>query len=161
MAIKEGLPMAIRPKTTIQMSLTGAGQTHARTVVKTRDVTALIDEPMIRGGTNLGPSPTETFMASLIGCTNVISSRIAQKMGLVWQNLDVELSAEFNRLGTMLEEEVEHPFANIVMDISVETNASEQELEKLKSDLSKFCPIARVIRNSGITITENWSTKSI
>ena len=54
-------------------------------------------------------------------------------------------------------EEVEQPFSNIVMDIDVTTNGTEDQIEALRIDLEKYCPIAKVLRGSGITITENWT----
>lgn len=151
----------IRPKTSVQMNVTGVGETHSRSTISVRDVNATIDEPLERDGTNLGLTPTETLMSSLIGCTNVISNKIAKKMGVTLGRMDVKLTADFDRRGTMLLEEVEHPFSNIVMDIQVETDATGEQLQTLKNDLSKFCPIAKVLRGSGITVTENWTTKPL
>ena len=74
--------MAIRQKTVIQMKINATGETHARSKVRARDVESTIDEPLERDGTNQGLSPTETLMASLIGCTNVITKRIAHGMGV-------------------------------------------------------------------------------
>ncbi|MGR3342540.1 MAG: OsmC family protein [Paracoccaceae bacterium] len=59
----------IRPKAQIEMKLKAIGQSHSRTKVMVRDVYTIVDEPEIRGGTNLAPSPTETMMTSLIACT--------------------------------------------------------------------------------------------
>lgn len=153
--------MAIKLKTTVKMGLTGHGETHARMRVTTRDVEGLIDEPEARGGTNLGLTPTETLMSSLMGCTNVISARIAHKMGIRLEDMQISLSADFNRIGTMLEEEIEQPFSNIVMEISVATDATAAQLAQLQGDLAKFCPIAKVIRGSGVTITETWTTRPL
>lgn len=151
----------IRPKTTVQMNLKGVGETHSRSIVSVRDVTGTIDEPVERDGTNRGLTPTETLMSALIGCTNVISNKIAKKMGVKLGRMDITLSADFDRRGTMLMEEVERPFSNIVMDIDVETDATPDQLDTLKSDLAKFCPIAKVMRGSGIEITENWTAKPL
>lgn len=151
----------IKPKTSVQMSLTGVGETHSRSRISVRDVTGTIDEPEARGGTNEGLTPTETLMASLIGCTNVISNKIAKKMGVTLGRMDVALTAEFDRRGTMLEHEVERPFSDIRMDITVETDATDDQLDALKTDLAKFCPIAKVMRGSGIEITETWTKKPL
>lgn len=148
----------IRPKTTVRMAMTATGETHARSTVSVRDVSSTIDEPVERGGTNLGLTPTETLMSSLIGCTNVITKRIAHGMGVEMGDMNVSLSADFNRLGTMLQEEVEAPFSNIVLNIEVATNATPAQLDAIKTDLAKYCPVAKVMRGSGITITENWTT---
>ena len=143
-------------KTEVIMTLSAIGETHSRTSVQTRDVSTIIDEPEIRGGTNRGLSPTETMMSSLIGCTNVISKKIAHKMGFELGEMDITLKAKFDRRGTMLEEEVEIPFPSITMDIEVDTNASEEQMNAMKIDLAKFCPIAKVLRGSGVEIVENW-----
>lgn len=151
--------MAIRQKTEVQMSLRGAGQTHGRSHVRARDVYAVVDEPPERGGSNLGLTPTETLMSSLIGCTNVISKRIAHGMGVAMGEMKIDLTAMFDRRGTMLMEEVEQPFRDIVLTIDVETDATPEQLEQIKTDLAKYCPIAKVIRAAGTTITENWTVR--
>lgn len=153
--------VTVKPKTTIKMNMAAVGETHSRSVVSVRDVSATIDEPIERHGTNLGLSPTETLMSSLIGCTNVISNKIAAKMGLEISGMDIKLTADFDRRGVLLMEEVERPFSNIVMDIEVATNATPEQIETLRTELEKYCPVAKVMRGSGITITENWSTKPL
>ena len=151
----------IRPKTSVQMKMSGVGETHSRSVISVRDVTATIDEPVERHGTNLGLTPTETLMSSLIGCTNVISNKIGWSGGAYGEGkrMDIALTADFDRRGTMLMEEVDQPFSNIVMDIEVTTEATEDQIAALRADLEKFCPVSKVFRGSGITITENWSVK--
>ena len=143
-------------KSEVIMSMSATGETHARTKINIRDVSSVIDEPEARGGTNQGLTPTETLMASLIGCTNVISKRIAHKMGIELGEMDIQLSAKFNRRGTMLEEEIDVPFSEVAMDIEIDTNATEEQINMLKIDLAKFCPIAKVLRGSGVNIIENW-----
>jgi organic hydroperoxide reductase OsmC/OhrA len=54
-------------------------------------------------------------------------------------------------------EEIEVPFQRIRLVINVTTNASETELEKVKTDLHRFCPVSKVIRNSGTQIEEVWN----
>lgn len=149
--------MAIRPKTEVTLSLTGHGQSHARSQVRTRDVATVIDEPLERGGTNLGLSPTETLMASLIGCTNVIAKRIAHGMGVRMDDMKVTLQATFDRRGTMLAEEVAVPFPRIVMEIAVATDATPEQIAAIRTDLARFCPVSKVLRAAGTEIDENWT----
>ena len=149
--------VTIRPKTNITMRMEGVGETHSRTVLSVRDLQSTIDEPLERDGTNLGFSPTETLMASLIGCTNVITQKIAHGMGVEVSGMDTKLRAQFNRLGVLLQQEVDRPFDDIILDIDIKTNATPEQMEAIKADLAKFCPIAKVIRGNGATITENWN----
>ena len=153
--------MAIRQKTVIQMRMEATGETHARSKIRVRDLESTIDEPLERQGTNQGLSPTETLMASLIGCTNVISKRIAHGMGIEFGEMDVKLTSDFDRRGVLIQEEVDRPFDNIVLDIEVVTDATPEQIQTISTELAKYCPIAKVIRGNGATITENWTTKPL
>ena len=73
----------------VHMKLEGSSKSHSRADIIARDVESVIDEPVARGGTNLGLSPTETLMSSLIGCTNVITHRIMEKMGFKINSLEI------------------------------------------------------------------------
>ena len=140
----------------INMKVEGSSKSHARTDILTRDVESVIDEPTIRGGTNLGLTPTETLMASLIGCTNVITHRRADQLGVKIKKLDVNVNSKFNKDGVSLLKEVEVPFPILEMNIKIASNASENQLESIKKQLKMFCPISKVISNSGTKIIDNW-----
>ena len=150
--------VTIRPKTSVTMKMTAVGDSHSKSVVSVRDVAVTIDEPTERGGTNLGLTPTETMIASLIGCTNVISKKIAHKAGFELGELSFDVSVKFDRRGVTLVEEVETPFSDLVMNIEAKTDATPEQFEAMKVDLAKYCAIAKVMRASGISITENWTT---
>lgn len=141
----------------VHMKLEGSSKSHSRADIIARDVESVIDEPVARGGTNLGLSPTETLMSSLIGCTNVITHRIMEKMGFKINSLDIKSKTLFNKDGVSLIQEVEVPFPEITLDIAISTNASESDLVEVQKQLAKYCPIAKVIRNSGTVINENWN----
>ena len=147
----------VKPKTVVTYKLTGNSISHARTDVETRDVDVTIDEPTERGGTNMGLSPTESLVASLIGCTNVIGQRVAEANGVHFQDFGIEALADFDRRGVMMQDEVDVPFPKIVLTISGKADVDEATLEKIKTDLGKFCPIAKVIRGSGTEIEEIWN----
>jgi uncharacterized OsmC-like protein len=124
------------------MHLAGAAVSHSRTVVTVRDLTTTIDEPEVRGGTNKGLSPTETLMAALIGCTNVITHKIAAADGVEIAAMTVEADVGFDRRGVTLKADVDVPFPDITLTINVTTTASATEIDKIKHDLAKFCPLA-------------------
>lgn len=148
---------AVREKTTIKMRMEGRAHSHSRTDVSIRGLDKIIDEPVERGGTNLGMSPTETFAAALIGCTNVISHKIAHKHGVEFESMQIRLEADFDRRGVTLVEDVAVPFPAMVLHIDVTTSASIEQMEQIKSELAMFCPIAKVVRASGTVLTEHWT----
>jgi putative redox protein len=149
--------VAIREKTTVIQRVRGDCPTHARTDVATRDVKTVIDEPKERDGSNMGLTPTETMVAALIGCTNVISHKCAKKHGVEFKAMSIAAESTLDRRGTQLLEEIEVPFPTIRLVINVTTDASEADVEKVKADLHRFCPIAKVVRNSGTRIEEIWN----
>ena len=141
----------------VHMKVDGSSKSHSRTDIITRDVESVIDEPIVRGGTNLGLSPTETLVSSLIGCTNVITHRIMEKMGFKINSMNIRSKTIFNKDGVGLIQEVEVPFPEITLDIEISTNASESDLVKVQKQLAMYCPAAKVIRNAGTKINENWT----
>jgi len=153
--------MAIRPKTVVDMSMQAKAVSHARTDLSVRDVTSTIDEPEARGGTNQGLTPTETMIASLVGCTNVITQRIAHQMGVKIGSMNIDALAKFDRRGVSLEQEIDVPFPEVTLTITMKSDASEEQLGNIKRDLQKFCPIAKVIRQAGTQIHEVWQVSPL
>ena len=153
--------MAIVMKTVIDQRLIGHAETHARTKVTTRDVSVVIDEPVARQGTNMGLTPTETLMASLIGCTNVVATRIAHREGVTFRNLRVDAHAKLDRRGAALETEIDIPFPEVTLRISVDTDATAQQMQFIKAELGRFCPIAKILRAAGTKLHEEWIAKPL
>lgn len=149
--------MAIRQKTTINATITGACPSHSLTNCSVRDVALTIDEPTERGGTNLGPTPTEVVVASLVGCTNVIAHKCAEKLDIDIGHLQIDAVYSFDRRGVMLAEQVDVPFPKIVLNIKSDGSATDGELQSVATEVNKFCPVAKVFRQAGTEIEENWS----
>ncbi len=124
-----------------------------------RDVAVTLDEPLERGGTNQGLTPTETLMAALIGCTNVITHKVAHKNGVHIKAMNVRAEAQFDRRGVTLQEEIEVPFPAVTLYIDLETDADGASLERVKRELAKFCPLAKVLRGAGTELREVWNVK--
>ena len=120
----------IKPKTVVQYSLTENSISHARTDVETRDVDVTIDEPAELRGTNMGISPTESSIASLISCTNVIGQRVGEAHGVHFQDFHIEALANFDRRGVMMQDEIDIPFPRIVLTITGKADVDPVEPEQ-------------------------------
>ena len=143
--------MAIRQKTTITIRLSGQGTSHARSEVSIRELTSVIDEPIERGGSNDGFSPTETAFAALIGCTNVIGNKCAEKLGVDIGHLAFAMEVDFDRRGVMLMEEVDVPFKAIRLDVAADGGANQGDLDRVAAETEKYCPISKLYEAAGIT----------
>jgi putative redox protein len=144
--ILEVLVVTVKEKTVVTQRLQGRCTSHSRTDVMVRDRSMVIDEPLERGGTNQGFTPTETMMASLIGCTNVITHKVAEKNGVAIKSMNVRLEAEFDR-----------PFTSVTLYIDLETDADTPAVERVKRELSMFCPVSKVFGAAGIALKEVWN----
>jgi uncharacterized OsmC-like protein len=152
--------VTVKEKTVVTMRFQGRCLSHSRTDVSVRDRAMTIDEPVERGGTNQGFTPTETMMASLIGCTNVITHKVAARNSVEIKSMSVRLEAEFDRRGVQLIEEVELPFPSVTLYIDLETDADAAAVERVKRELAMFCPVSKVFRGAGIAVKEVWSVAS-
>jgi len=139
------------------IKMSGDSLTLTRSKIEVRDIVVAIDAPQALGGTNTGPTPPEGMLASLIGCTNVISNKIAEKNGAIIESMTVDLEAKFDRAGALLMEEIQVPFPEVKLKISMKTSASEEVVAIIKRDLMRYCPVAKVMRQSGTNIIEEWS----
>jgi uncharacterized OsmC-like protein len=154
---RSNVMVTVKEKTTVTQRIRGNCPTHSRTEISVRDVKAVVDEPKEREGTNMGPTPTETMVAALIACTNVITHKCAKKHGVELKAMTIGAESTFDRRGAQLLEEIEVPFPKIRLVIDITTDASEDDMEKVKADLRRFCPVSKVIRNSGTELEEVWN----
>jgi putative redox protein len=153
----ESFMATVKPKTIVQLKLDGSCVSHARTDVSSRGLKVTIDEPVERGGTNLSLTPTETLMAALLGCTNVITHKVAAAHGVHLKSMRLRLEADLDRRGVTLAEEIDLPFPRATLYIDVTTDADEASLAKVKRDLGRYCPLSKVVRQAGTKLEEVWS----
>ena len=148
--------MAIRQKTEMTIKLSARGTSHARSEIEADGLTAVIDEPVARGGTNEGPSPTVTAYSALIGCTNVIGHKCAERLGIDIGNLRFEMEIDFDRRGVLLIDEGDVPFKAIRLNVAADGPASQEELGMVAAETEKFCPISKLYEQAGTNLTVNW-----
>lgn len=148
--------MVIMNKTEVTMRAAATCPTHARADITFRDLTFAIDEPSERGGSNAGPTPTETALAALIGCTNVIGHKCADGLGADIGHLDIAAKCIFDRRGVTLEEEIEIPFRRIELTITSYGSASHVALQRVAQQFGKYCPLSKLFKAAGTEIEEIW-----
>ena len=149
--------MAVKMKTIVTYRATAQCPTHARTEIPIRDLNVVIDEPLERSGTNLGPTPTETVMAALIACTNVIGHKNAARLGVDLGQVTIDADTKFDRRGVLMEEEINVPFPAITLTVNCITSASQEELDHVGRETAKYCAIAKLFEAAGTDLTVNWA----
>lgn len=148
--------MAIKMKSVVTYRATASCPTHARTEIPVRDLNVVIDEPEERGGTNLGPTPTETAMTALIACTNVIGHKNARRLGIDLGEISIDTSCQFDRRGVLMQEEIDVPFPSVTLTVNCNSPASQEELTLVGEETAKYCAIAKLFEAAGTDLTVNW-----
>lgn len=148
--------MAIKMKSVVTYRATAQCPTHSRTEIPVRDLNVIIDEPVERGGTNLGPAPTEAALTALIACTNVIGHKCAQRLGVDLGNVTIDADCKFDRRGVLMEEEIDLPFPQITLTVNCDSAASSADLARVGEETSKYCAIAKLFSQAGTDLTVNW-----
>ena len=148
--------MALKAKTVVKLRSSARGISHSRTDVGIRDLTVSIDEPEARGGTNLGPAPTEAALAALAGCTNVIGNKCANKLGVDIGHLSIEITCEFDRRGVTLEEEIDVPFVALSQVVTSDGTATDDDLARVAQEVAKYCPLSKLFEQSGTALETVW-----
>lgn len=148
--------MAVKMKAVVTYRAQATCPTHARTEIPVRDLNVVIDEPMERGGTNLGPTPTEAAMTALIACTNVIGHKNAHRLGVDLGTITIDANCQFDRRGVLMEEEIDVPFPAITLTVNCDTSASQDALDLVGTETAKYCAIAKLFEAAGTDLTVNW-----
>ncbi|MEM9205404.1 MAG: OsmC family protein [Pseudomonadota bacterium] len=149
------------PKTTVKLRARAHAPSHSRADIQLRDLTFAIDEPAERGGTNAGPTPTETALAALIGCTNVIGHKCADVLGIDIGHLDISAVCDFDRRGVTLKDNIDVPFQKIILSVEADGPATQSELDQLSEEVAKYCPLSKLFRQAGTLVEETWKPKSV
>nr|WP_319382960.1 OsmC family protein [uncultured Roseibium sp.] len=148
--------MALKAKTVVKLRSSAKGISHSRTDVGIRDLTFSIDEPEARGGTNLGPAPTEAALAALAGCTNVIGNKCADRLGVDIGHLSIEITCEFDRRGVTLEEEIDVPFVALSQVVTSDGTATDDDLARVAREVAKYCPLSKLFEQAGTALETVW-----
>lgn len=146
----------MKMKTTVKLTASADCPSHSRSDVAIRDLNFAIDEPTERGGTNAGPTPTDTVLAALIGCTNVIANKCAAEQNIDIGHLKIDVTCDFDRRGVTLAEDIDTPFTAIALTVTADGPASQQQLDQVAKAVEKFCPVSKLFRQAGTVITETW-----
>lgn len=146
----------VKEKAIWKFRLSGSAETNTRSKVTSRDVQMVIDEPIERGGTNEGPMPVEMVFAGLIGCTHVISNKLAAANEVTVVDMDIDVVTTMDSRGTRLIEPIDVPFPDTVLNIKTTMKGDQANIEKVIHGLKEHCAVSKMLRQSGTKVTENW-----
>ncbi len=131
----------------LTFAVRGTADTPARTTVRARDFSLVVDEPPSLGGHDLGANPVEYLLAGFAGCLNVVGHLVAKEQGLALRSLEVEVSGPLDPARLFGQEtEARAGFQHIEVALRVDAEADDAALERWVRTVEGRCPISDNLR---------------
>ena len=111
--------------------------------IKIRDHVVTTDSDSDEGGRNLGPAPTELFLAALGGCIMINISRIAKRMRIELKSIRMRI------LGIKKQKDRPSSFVELNVDVTIDAHTVDHaRLEKLVRLAEENCTVSNTLRNA-------------
>lgn len=119
-----------------------------RSEVQTRRFKLTVDEPEALGGTDQGPNPVELVLAALASCQEITYRLYADSLGIPLDSVSVKVDGDLDLRGFFSVDEAVRPgFQAIRAEVTLDSPASEAELDRLKATVDRFCPVLDILGN--------------
>ena len=125
------------------------GQTMARSTTDVRNFKVFADEPPELGGLDGAPSPLEYILVAHGTCLNYMTFFIAKEMGIEIRSAEIEVEAYLDPgkfAGT--DRSVRAGYQEIKVTINVDSDATPDQLAKLRDEVEARCPVSDNIANA-------------
>lgn len=136
-----------------------ARQTEGTLVsVGTRSHRWIIDEPTHKGGTDLGPTPLESLLGSLVGCETVVLKLVADAIGFDYSDIEITCEGTADMRGARGVKGVRPYFSAVKMVISLTTDEPAKRLELLRRNVEQRCPVMNLFESADVEMDVTWKT---
>ena len=122
--------------------------------------TIIVDEPTtMPGGTNKGTNPLDLFCASFGTCQEITYKYYGQVMGVHIQSISCKVEAPIDLGGLVGLADDAVGLKSMTGTITIESSASQEELEKLKEAVDAHCPLVDTFKTS-TPVNLSWKRPS-
>jgi putative redox protein len=107
-----------------------------------------VDEPLVAGGTDAGPSPTRLVAAGLASCIAITMEMYAQRKGWELGTVEVEVDVEYEDFTP----------TSFAATIELREGLSEEQRERLLA-VARKCPVHKVLAGeTDVAVSERLET---
>lgn len=146
----------VKEKPIWKFNVKGEQKTSTKSIATARGITAIIDEPIQRGGTDEGPMPVEYLFIGLAGCTQVISNKLAAANGITFTTMDIDIAVTMDSHGTRLINPIDIPFPEVTVNIRADYDGPREGALQVVEKLRHHCAVSKMLQESGTKVVENW-----
>ena len=128
-------------------------------------VTALGDDPHTFradtlpafGGADAEPSPLSYALGALTSCHQVTGSLVAKSLGLTLGRWQLRAQGDLDPSVISTGAQGNANFDAVTVEVTLETDATPEQLERLQSETERRCPVTQLFQRSGLAFTSTWS----
>ena len=147
----------VREKPIWKFNVSGGHKSPTQSVAVARGKSAVIDEPIQRGGTDEGPMPVEYVFIGLLGCTHVIANKLAAANGIAFSSMDIDIEVTMDSHGTRLINPIDVPFPEVTLLIAADYEGPREGAMQVVEKLRHHCAVSKMLQESGTKVVEKWT----
>ena len=147
----------VREKPIWKFNVSGGHKSPTQSVAVARGKSAVIDEPIQRGGTDEGPMPVEYVFIGLLGCTHVIANKLAVANGISFSSMDIDIEVTMDSHGTRLINPIDVPFPEVTLLIAADYEGPREGAMQVVEKLRHHCAVSKMLQESGTKVVEKWT----
>ncbi|GAB6171017.1 OsmC family protein [Paradesulfitobacterium aromaticivorans] len=119
---------------------------NLKTEAQVGNHTVVIDEPQEFGGSDAGPNPLETFLASLGTCQEITYAAYAAVMGIKLDKVEVEVTGDIDLRGYLGIGEAKPGFRKISYLTKIASPEPKDKIQQLAAAVEAHCPVLDSIK---------------
>lgn len=126
----------------LNFSINGKSIGYTKYSGLSRGFELVVDEPEVLGGENSAANPVEYLLAGYAGCLNVVFNIVAKELNIKINKLDINIDGNINPAKFLgLSNEERAGFKSLNVNISLETDATNENEQLLIQKVKERCPI--------------------
>jgi len=151
-----------RPKATVvPFRVVGTGTGVAQTVDVDGKHTIAVDTYPSFGGDDSAPSPLSYSLAALTSCTQVVSAVVAKDLGVTLGRITADATGDLDTAVIGGGAQGNANFDAVRVQVQLETDATEEQFEQLKSETERRCPVTQLFVRSGLEFSSEWTRQPL
>lgn len=115
--------------------------------IQARHHRIIADEPPELGGTDSGANPVEILLGALGACQSVVAVVYAQKFGIRFERLQIELEGDIDLDGFFDKSNVRPGFSDIRYKFIFDSEEAPEKFQEFLNFVEQKCPVGDTLGN--------------
>ena len=156
--------MTVTPKATVVpfvVRASGSGVSQQVEVDGAPGHTFRVDTYPAFGGRDASPSPLSYALGALSSCNQITASIVARELGITLGAWSFEVRGDLDTAVMVLGEQGNAAFDRVAVSAAVETDATAEQLDRLRSETERRCPVTQMVRRSVREYVSDWTARPL